>query len=777
MEGEGRDGLGAALRRLRTAAGLSQEELAERAGISARTVSDVERGLRTAVYPETARRLATALQLRDEQRRRFEAVVRRRESDHHGARPSGALPIVPTPLLGRASELNAVTAAIAASGVRLLTLTGPGGVGKTRLALEAGRRLEGSFPLGVFFVSLGDVHDPALVAPAIAKTLGVLETGEGLELLIERQLADKRVLVLLDTFEHLLEAAGLVSSLLLRGAQSKFLVTSRRPLHVRGEFEFPVPPLEMPGELGQDPLEDLHRWPATVLFVDRALAVSPDMNLDERAAALVLEICRKLDGLPLAIELAAARVKHLPLPALARQLGRRLHVLTGGPLDLPLRQRAMRETVAWSHDLLTPAGRALFRRLAVFSGGWSLASVEPVCGPVGEVGDALESLSTLVDHSLIVVSGDSAEPRYDMLDVIREYAAERLADAGETTMTSRRHALHQLQLAEEAEPNLVRAAQEDWFHGLQLERGNLRRAIAWAIEHGENIVALRFTVALWRYWRHASEFAEGRRWSEATLAMPGDAPDSLRAKALWGTAFLAYPQGDYKRMAELAAEDLEVARRSGDAMDLRNALTIVGQVAMCEGRYSDALEPFRESLAICRRLGLTWQLGTSHLNFGNALLHSGNPEEADHLFQNGLEVYRELGDETFAARITIALAHTALARDDVQRAESLGRQALTAFARQQERIGVAEALDALAAVAAARGDLERTARLDGAAKKIHDTIASRPAPFEQAITRRLIEAARASFGQENWQRAWDEGRAFSANNAVDYALTHGTVRA
>lgn len=771
MHGESRDGLAAALKRFRVAAGLSQEELAERAGISARTISDVERGLRTTVYPDTARRLAQALDLRDEQRRQFESILRARASHDHPARLGRALPIIPTPLLGRSSELDAVTTAIAMSGVRLLTLTGAGGIGKTRLALEAAARLEETFPLGVFFVPLGDVHDPALVAPAIAKALAVIETGEELEVVIERRLAGSRALVLLDTFEHVLEAAVFVASLLRSGPESTFLVTSRRPLHVRGEFEFPVPPLEMPGELGPDPLEDLHRWPATALFVDRALAVNPHLKLDGRDAAQVLEICRKLDGLPLAIELAAARLKHLPLPALAAQLSRRLQVLTGGPLDLPLRQRAMREAVAWSDDLLTPTARSLFRRLAVFSGGWDLASVAQVCGPVDEVGDALEGLSMLVDHSLVVVSGDSAQPRYDMLDVIREYAAERLADAGETEMSSRRHALHYLRLAEDAEPNLVRAGQEDWLHRLGVERGNLRNALAWAIGHGEKIIALRFTVSLWRYWRHAGEFAEGRRWSDATLDMRGAAPDSLRAKALWGTAFLAYPQGDYQRMAELAAEDLEVAQRSEDPMDLRNALTIVGQVAMCEARFSDALEPFNESLAICRQLGLSWQLGTSHLNFGNALLHSGNLEEADRIFQNGLDVYRQLGDETFAARITIALAHTALARDDVGRAESLGRQALTAFAKQRERIGVAEAFDTMAAVAAARGELERTARLDGAAKRIHETIASRPAPFEQAITRRLIEAARVSAGRERWQRAWDEGHAFSPDAAVDDALS------
>ena len=729
-----RDLLGPVLKQLRTAAGLTQEELAERSGISARTVSDVERGLRTNVYPDTARRLAAALGLQEEARRRFEAIARGRAITPLQPE-SSALPIPPTTLLGRADELDAVIAALANPSVRLLTLTGPGGIGKTRLALEVAAREQTSFPDGVFLVSLGEVSDPDLVAPAIAKAIGVVEIGEGIPLLIERRLAGGRALILLDTFEHLLPAALLVSSLLVRAPESKFLVTSRRRLHLRGEYEFPVPPLDLNS--------------AAALFADRAGAIGDDPEV-------VLDICRQLDGLPLAIELAAARVKHLPLPALAAQLNHRLRLLTDGPLDLPLRQRAIRETVAWSHDLLTAPERVLFRRLAIFSGGWSLASAEAVC----DVREPLAVISTLVDQSLVVLVGNHAEARYDMLDVIREYAAERLLEAGEPESTARRHALHHLELAEEGEANLVGSRQEDWSRQLDLERGNLRRAIAWSIEHADNAVALRFTVALWRYWRHSGEFAEGRRWSEAALAMPGMAPASLRAQALWATAFLAYPQGDYTRMAELATEGLDVARQSGDPMDLRNALTVAGQVAMCEGRYADALEPFRQSLDICRGLGLTWQLGTSHLNLGNALLNSGQPAEAERLYAEGLTVYRELGDETFAARMQDRIAHAALAQGDRERADGLARGALVGFARHRDRMGVAEALDTLAAVAAARADPERAARLGGAAAAIHGTIASQPAPFERAINRQLIEASRRRLqarivGARPGKEAWD----------------------
>jgi tetratricopeptide (TPR) repeat protein len=379
-------------------------------------------------------------------------------------------------------------------------------------------------------------------------------------------------------------------------------------------------------------------------------------------------------------------------------------------------------------------------------------------------------MSGLIEQSLVSLTGQGAEARYGMLDVIQEYAAERLLEAAEIESTAQRHALYHLELAEEGEAKLVGAGQEEWYRRLDAERGNLRRAIAWALRQTDNVSALRFTVALWRYWRYSGEFAEGRRWSEAALAMPGAAPASLRAKALWGTAFLVYPQGDYGRMAELAPECLDMARQGGDPMDLRNALTVIGQLAMCEGRYADAMEPFRESLDICRRLGLTWQLGTSHLNFGNALLHSGQMAEAERIYREGLEVYQKLGDATFAARMMNATAHAALAEDDVERADGLARDALTVFATQRERIGVAEALDTLAAVAAARADSERAARLDGASERIHETIASRPAPFERAISRRFIKASQAAAVPERWHEASQEGRELSLEAAIDYAL-------
>jgi predicted ATPase/DNA-binding XRE family transcriptional regulator len=761
--------LGVALKNLRAAAGMTQEELADRAGISARTVSDVERGLRIVVHSDTARRLASALGLGKQDRARFDAIARGLVVN---TQPPGDLPTPPTRLLGRAPELESITARLQDPDVRLLTLTGPGGIGKTRLALEAAVQVRALFGGGVFFVALGELRDASLVAPELAKVIGVVETGPAVVELLTGRLAGRQALVVMDTFEHLIPAVPLVYSLLLNCPQTTFLVTSRSALRLRGEHEFPVPPLGVPPAARDTHPKDIERWPATALFWERAQAVRPSLDLDLGTASLIAEICRKLDGLPLAIELAAARVKHLPMAAILKQLEHRLEFLVGGPLDLPLRQRAIRDTVGWSHDLLAPREQALLRRLSVFAGGWSLDAIRDVAGSVDDVEDPLHGMSALVDQSLVVLDPHRPDPRYDMLDIVREYAAAQLSDAGETDDVERRHALHYLALAEAAEPRLVRSGHQHWFERLEADRGNLRRGMAWTIDRGETALALRYTVALWRYWRQLGEFAEGRRWSTATLALAGNATPSLRAKALCAAAALAFPQTDHASMAELATEAIELAHQSDDPMDLRDALTIRGLVAMCQGRFADALEPYTECVAICRPLGVSWQLATSHLNLGAALLHSGRAEEAIAGFQEALHLYRELGDDIFAARVLNHIAHAALAGNDVAHAERLARESLASLAEQGERQGIAEGLETLAAVAAARSESGRAATLAGAAATIRETIVSHAAPFDVAITGPLLERIKAGVGEERWQRTWDRGRALAPAAAVAYALAN-----
>src|SRR5512143_572781 len=388
----GHPSLATALKQARSKAALTQEELAARAGISVRTVSDIERGLRSTVYADTARRLVVALGLADSDARHMESLLRGRERPTQ--LPAG-LPVIPTPFFGRASEVHTLVSAFTASAARLVTLTGPGGIGKTRLAVEVANRLSGSFPDGVVYVPLGDLDSADLVVPALAKALTVVETGERLDQLVERALASRRALILLDTFEHGMAASTIISTLLSHRVEAVFLVTSRRALHVRGELEFPVSPLDVPERLETESESELRTSPAPALFVDRACAVEPRLTFTPDETTLVLDICRKLDGLPLAIELCAARVKHLPLRSLADQLDHRLAVLTGGPHDLPVRQRTMRQTLEWSHDLLPAVPRTLYRRLASFSGGFELASVQAVCADDTDKPDVLAGLSTL----------------------------------------------------------------------------------------------------------------------------------------------------------------------------------------------------------------------------------------------------------------------------------------------------------------------------------------------------------------------------------------------
>ncbi|HEX9032654.1 MAG TPA: helix-turn-helix domain-containing protein [Streptosporangiaceae bacterium] len=763
---------GAAVRALRRSASLTQEELAESAGISARTVSDVERGLRVTVHGDTARRLATALRLAGAHRQEFEALARGEAAPEPPEQEASGLPAMPTPLLGRSSELTAITTALLTPGTRLLTLTGPGGIGKTRLAIEAARRVRQYFGGGVFFVSLGEVKDASLVAPEVAKALGVPESRADLQGLLVRRLAAERALVVLDTLEHLTAAAPLVYAMMLGSEQAVFLLTSRSALRLRGEHQFPVPPLDLPAERDALTLADLSRWPATELFWKRALAARPGLAGDRSAATHVAEICRRLDGLPLAIELAAARVKHLPLPAIAAQLDDRLKLLTGGSLDLPRRQRTIRDTVAWSHDLLEPEQARFFRRLAVFRGGWDLPSAEAVCAGSGDAGDVLDAISALVDQSLVVLDPDHPQARYRMLDTIRDFAAHRLSQAGEADQAGSLHARNFLHLAEEAEPNLVRAGHDDWFRRLDLERANLRRAIEWLTGHGETVLAHRFTAALWRYWRQRGDFTEGRGWIEAVLAMPGDVPPGLRSRTVGAAAALAYPQGDFTRLAELAREATDLAQRGDDPIELRNALTLHGFVAVGQGRHREALEIFDRCVDLCRPGGDSWQLGTSHLNRGIALLNLDRPGDADTDFVEGLGVYRRLGDEIFAARIVNLRAQAALALGDIDRADDLGRDALTAFARHGELQGIASALGTLAAAAAARNEPDRAASLAGTEAAISQSLASSDLP-DRVLTARLLAGAERTADAARWQAAWEAGRLMAVEAAVEYALAVG----
>ncbi len=742
-------GLGALLRRQRDAAGLTQEELAERAGISSRTVSDVERGLRDGMFRDTAARIAAALGLAGDERVQFEAVARGRRG-RAGPPPAAAPPVPLTRLIGRERELADILTRLRDPGVRLLTLTGMGGIGKTRLAHAASAAARGDFPGGVYVVPLAQTRDPALVAALVAQALGVHPARDPVADLIKAYLADRRVLVVLDTFETVRDAAPFVADLLASCPGLTVLATSRVALRVRGEHEFPVPPLGLAAD-----------GPAAELFADRALAVRGDLDLRGPAAPVVAEICRRLDGVPLAIELAAARVKHLPVLALRDHLDHRLGLLTGGAQDLPARQRAMRDTLAWSHDLLDGDAQGLFRRLSVFA-GWTLESARAVCTASAPVADVLAGLSTLVDHSLVTLAdGPPGVARYAMLDVVRDYAGELCDAAGETPLLADRYAEHFTALAEAAGPALRGPGQRAWHRALDADLPNLRQAVGWSVRHRDAGRALRLAGAAWMFWLWHGGFAEGRAWLTDALSLPGGPPPA-RGRALWGVGWLAYHQGDYGATAAGAEALLALASATGDPLDRRNGLTLRGMTELADGRYGAAVAVFEEAWEICRRAGAPWLVAASALNLGTACAHHGDLDRAEELLGQARDRYRELGDDPYAARATRHLAVCRLLRGDPGRAAELLRAGPWPPPDEGGAWDLAETLETLCIVEAASGDPRRAATFAGAAETVRRRTGTRPHPFDRAVAEPYLARARAA--TEAWDAGWRAGGEMSPDD-------------
>jgi len=827
----GQEDFGALLRRYRRAVGLSQEALAERAGLTAQAISALERGVRLAPYRDTVRMLGDALGLDPAERAAFEASVARRRGPATTLAPTAppvteqrwpGLPIPPDPLLGR-DEAVAALADLLIGGARLITLTGPGGVGKTRLGLATARAVATHFADGaVCFVPLASLRDHRLVPSAIVGALGLREAaGDGPLEALRVHLADRLLLLVLDNFEHVAPAAPLLAEFLAACPRLAILATSRAPLHLQGERRYTVPPLVTPDPATLPTLDALARSPAVALFVRQGQAAVPGFALSEANATTIAAICRRLDGLPLAIELAAARVRTLSPAALLTRLAQALPLLTGGARDLPERHQALRATLDWSHDLLHQGEQVVFRRLAVFAGGCTLEAAA-VCG-TGEplAVELLDWLGALLDQHLIQRTippdDEEDEPRFTMLETVREYALERLArepaGQGEADATRRRHAAYYLALGEEAEPHLAGERQMPWLARLAREHDNLRAALDWSLGEGsEPLAALRLAAAIWRFWLTRGYADEGRRWlGRALAAAPAvEATASVRAKALAAAGALAHSQGDYAGAAASTEESLILWRALEDRVGIAGALGTLAMVHKSRGDYAGATRLFEEALARWRALGQDLKVSMTLNNLGATAYDQGDFARFEGYVAESLIIKRTLGEQQGIAIALFNLGEGARSRGDFARARTLLAESLAYFRAQGstpriahvlhslgvvaqgqgdeqaahaalteslalfralgDRSGIALCLEGWALTASARGEDPRAARLFGAADSLRSALGFPVAPVDRADHERAVADVKARMVPAIFAAAWDVGRALPLETMVDEAL-------
>ncbi len=772
---------------------MTQEELAERAELSADAVGMLERGARRRPQRHTLRALANALGLSPEDRDQFESAARTASQPRstHPTRSQGSSPRTGS-LVGRDANIATLSNLLIEPTVSLLTLTGPGGVGKTRLAIEVFARLRDHFPDGTTFIPLAALREPNLLQTTIASALGINErAGQPPLEAVKDRLRTKRALLLLDNFEHLLGAAPVVAEILAACPRLTILVTSRAPLRLSRERQYPVAPLALPAAAEEAATETLMSTPAVALFVQRAQAGSPGFALTDENASTIVEICQRLDGLPLAIELGASWIKLLPPEALLARLNPALPLLTRAPLDAPERHRTLRDTIAWSCDLLPSDCQILFRRLSVFPDGGTLPTLDAVAGSPYAT---LDNLATLVDASLVQppattyssVPALATEPRFQMLETIREYADELLVAHGEDEEIRQRHADYYLALVEEAQSHLVGPDEASWLARLEVEHGNLRAAVRWALDRKRAGEATRFAAVLWRFWAVRGHLSEGRDWLEEILALgrtsiaPDDATgdsliDPLRfAMLLHVTANLTRALGDYSGARSMYEECLALRRERDDRPGMGAALQNLGIIAHELGDNEQAVRYYDEALPFAREFGNAYGIAMGLACRGDAIRALGNPQQAMHHCEESLELFQQIGHSWGIALASVGLAEAARDLGDAERAGQWYRESLTRSSEIGEQRAIADCVERLAtleiASAGSSEDLRNPVRLLGAVSALRQRLNTPRPPTHQAGYQQAIVAARRALGESVFASVFAEGGDMTLEDTVERAL-------
>ena len=832
---------GSWLKQRRKELGLTQEEVAEHIGCSPSALQKIENGERRP-SGQVSHLLALYLRIPTDEREAFVTFARSGQSASAFARsPHGSpapnphdeiaqhapwrvsyrsrtnLPAVLTPLIGREQEVAEALNQLRNPRTRLLTLVGAPGIGKTRLALQIASDMVEHFEDGVYFVELAPVTDPEQVLPAIARALDLHEGGKrSMQSLLLDYLQRRRMLLVLDNFEQILDASTAVVMLMEASPWLKVMVTSREALRVRGERRFLVPPLVVPDLSRLTSIEELAGYPSVELFVERAQAVAPDFTVTEANAGDVAAVCAGLEGLPLAIELAAARANLLSPAEMRSALSSRLKLLAATTRDLPARQRTLRGAIKWSYDLLSEEEQALFRGLGVFVGGFTSEAVAEVCSVGHGRADATSGLDTLdmlhalVEHNLVkqdkagnetdreIVSGSS---RFRLWETIREFALEQLEESGEDERVRRGHALYFRKLAKEAMAQLLKAEQAKWLERLELEHDNLRAALRWAmspnrgepeqverslrgeeskgsIDTGEDREALAAEVGLGlagdiqQFWRIRGYLSEGREHLTAVLTLPGASPDLQLARALVfnGAGLLASEQGDFAAARTSYEESLAIHRELGDKPGTARALSNLAGVVLMLEDFETARAHLDEGLALWREVGEKNGIAVALDLGGLAAFLEAAYSEARVLYEESLALRREMSNSWGMALTLYHLANTAYMQDDFAAARALHEESLGLQHEIGHNWGIALSFAGLGAVASGAGEAERGARLLGAADAHRESLEAVLDSEDRSIFDRGLASARAQLDEETWQKAWQEGRTMSMEEAIEYAL-------